>query len=161
MERAPESLPVYVPFQFLLNITIRATFWLRSVHPDLTEAFALQHDSNVWTCLDTILGSPSDSGMAKVLASLGFSLGGFGLSSAHRNRERCPLAQLGRLFAHGARPTPGDNDHTVVSRVSRGVADWWRMQGLRFLLGGNWQRHQQRVWRTPNRASPSMGGNRR
>ena len=57
------------------------------MHPDLTDAFALQHDANVWTCLDTILGSPSVPGMAKVLASLSFSVGGLGLSSAHRNRE--------------------------------------------------------------------------
>ena len=88
---------------------------LRSVHPDLTEVFALQHDANVWTCLDTILGSSSVPGVAKELAGLSFSVGGLGLSSAHRNREGAQ-GQLGRLFAHGARPTPGhcgDNDPTV------------------------------------------------
>ena len=71
----------------LMCASTRANFWLISVHPDLTDAFALQHDANVWTCLDTILGSPSAPGMAKVLASLSFSVGGLGLSSAHRNRE--------------------------------------------------------------------------
>ena len=34
------------------------------------------------------------------------------------------------------------------------------MQALRFLLGGNWQKHQQRGWRTPNPISQNMGGNR-
>ena len=35
------------------------------------------------------------------------------------------------------------------------------MQALRFLLAGNWQKHQQRGWRTPNPVSLNMGGNRR
>ena len=98
-----------------------SNFWLRSVHPDLTEASALQHDANVWTCLDTILGSPSAPTMAKVLASLSLSVGG-GVEQLPQESGRCPLGQLGRLFTHGARPTPGhcgDNDH-IVSRVSRG-----------------------------------------
>ena len=71
----------------LMCASTRANLWLRSVHLDLTEAFAPQHDANVRTCLDTIFGSPSAPGVAKVLASLSFSLGGLGLSSAHRNRE--------------------------------------------------------------------------
>ena len=29
----------------------RANFWLRAVHPDQSESFAVRHDSNVWRCM--------------------------------------------------------------------------------------------------------------
>ena len=150
----------------LMCASTRANFWLRSVHPDLTEAFALQH-ANVWTCLDTILGSPSVPGMAKVLASLSFSVGGLGLSSAHRNRESAHWASWADCLRTGHDRHPDIAETmiaqlpSVVSRVSRTVANWLRMRALRFLLGGNWQKHQQRGWRTPNPVSLNMGGNRR
>ena len=150
----------------LMCASTRANFWLRSVHPDLTEAFALQH-ANVWTCLDTILGSPSVPGMAKVLASLSFSVGGLGLSSAHRNRESAHWASWADCLRTGHDRHPDIAETmiaqlpSVVSRVSRTVANWLRMRALRFLLGGNWQKHQQRGWRTPNPVRLNMGGNRR
>ena len=100
----------------LMCASTRANFWLRSVHHDLTEVFALQHDANVWTCLDTILGSPSAPGMAKVLASSSFSVGGLGLSSAHRNRESAHWASWADCLrmVHDRHPDVAEtNDRTV------------------------------------------------
>ena len=103
----------------LMCASTRANFWLRSVHPDLTDAFALQHDANVWTCLDTILGSPSAPGMAKVLASLSFSVG-LGLSSAHRNRESAHWASWADCLrmVHDRHP---DVAETMIAQLEVGT----------------------------------------
>ena len=70
----------------------RANFLLRAISPDLTEEFATRHDSAVWRCLCTILGTPSAAEDAKVLASLSFSCGGLGLVSALRVRRAANFA---------------------------------------------------------------------
>ena len=67
----------------LMSGSTRANFLLRTVRPDLTEEFAIRHDSDEGRCLCTILGTPSAPMDAQVLASLSFSGGGLGLASAH------------------------------------------------------------------------------
>ena len=76
----------------LMSGSTRANFLLRAVRPDLTEQFAIRHDSAVWRCLCTILGTPSAPVDAQVLASLSFSSGGLGLASAHRVRTAAHFA---------------------------------------------------------------------
>ena len=76
----------------LMSGSTRANFLLRTVRPDLTEEFAIRHDSAVWRCLCTILGTPSAPMDAQVLASLSFSGGGLGLASAHRVRTAAHFA---------------------------------------------------------------------
>ena len=105
----------------LMCASTRANFWLRSVHPDLTEAFALQHDANVWTCLDTILGSPSAPGMAKVLASLSFSVGGLGLSSAHRNIGKVPTGPAGADCLRMVHDRHPDIAETMIAQLEVGT----------------------------------------
>ena len=119
----------------------RANFRLRSVHPDLTDAFAFQHATfgRVWT--PSLVPRPPKSGKVPI-----------SWADCLRMHDRHPdvaeqIAQLGggRLFFRGCLD----------------VADWSRMQALRSLFGGNLQRHQQRGWRTPNPVSRNVGGNRR
>ena len=98
----------------------RVNFWLRSVHPDLTEAFALQHDANIWTCLDTIFGSPFSSRHGQDLCQFEFVGGMIGVEQRPQESGKCPLGQLGRLFAHGARPTP-DIAETMIAQLEVGT----------------------------------------
>ena len=74
-------------FLLLMSGSTRANFLLRTVRPDLTEEFAIRHDSAVWRCLCTILGTPSAPMDAQILASLSFLGGGLGLASAHWVRQ--------------------------------------------------------------------------
>ena len=64
-----------------------ATFWLRSVNPDLTDGFAEHHDAHVWQCLQRIIGSSGSFETAKDTSSLPFLFGGLGLSGASRVRR--------------------------------------------------------------------------
>ena len=65
----------------------RANFWLRAVAPEHTGDFADRHDAKVWRCLCEILGVPVDHDEAQVIATLSFSEGELGLSSAFRSRS--------------------------------------------------------------------------
>ena len=71
----------------LMCASTRANYWLRSVRPDLTEAFAHRHDVSVWECLCQVLRIPPHHDMVRVTASLPFSVGGLGLPAASRSRE--------------------------------------------------------------------------
>ena len=71
----------------LMCAATRANYWLRCVRPDLTEAFAHRHDASVWECLRQILKITPFHDMARVTASLPFSVGGLGLPAASRSRE--------------------------------------------------------------------------
>ena len=62
----------------------RANFWLRSVRPELVHQFAASHDANTWGCLARLIGVQGPSAHSQVVASLLFSLGGLGLTSATR-----------------------------------------------------------------------------
>ena len=62
----------------------RANFWLRSVRPELVQQFAASHDANTWGCLARMIGVQDPSAHSEVMASLQFSLGCFGLTSATR-----------------------------------------------------------------------------
>ena len=79
-------------FLLLMSGSTRANFLLRTVKRNLTEEFAIRHDSAVWRCLCTILGTPSAPMDAQVLASLSFSGGCLGLASAHRVRTAAHFA---------------------------------------------------------------------
>ena len=60
----------------LMCASPRATFWLRSVSPDLTDVFAEHHDAHVWQCLQRIIGSSGSLETAKDTSSLPFLFGG-------------------------------------------------------------------------------------
>ena len=62
----------------------RANFWLRSVRPELVQQFAASHDANTWGCLARLIGVQEPSSHSQVMASLQFSFGGLGLTSATR-----------------------------------------------------------------------------
>ena len=70
----------------LMCVSTRANHWLRCVRPDLTKAFAHRHDASVWR-LRQILRITQFHDVAKVTASLPFSVGGLGLPAASRSRE--------------------------------------------------------------------------
>ena len=55
--------------------------------PNLTEAFAHRRDACVWKCLQQILKITPDHDVARVTASLPFSVGGLGLPAESRSRE--------------------------------------------------------------------------
>ena len=54
--------------------------------PELTDSFAVRHDEDVWSCMRTILGSPTAPPLARVISTLPLSAGGLGLTSAQRSR---------------------------------------------------------------------------
>ena len=60
-------------------------FLVESSPPDLTDSFAVRHDEDVWSCMRTILGSPT-APLARVISTLLLSAGGLGLTSAQRSR---------------------------------------------------------------------------
>ena len=64
----------------------RANFWLRAVRPELTDSLAVRHDEDVWSCMRTILGSPTAPPLARVISTLPLSAGGLRLTSAQRSR---------------------------------------------------------------------------
>ena len=70
----------------LMCAATRANFWLRAVHPDQSESFAVRHDTNVWRCMRAVLGVEGVSGTAQEVSQLPFSLGGLSLTSAVRSR---------------------------------------------------------------------------
>ena len=56
--KSVEHETLFAAWLFLLMCTSpRATFWLRSVNPDLTDVFAEHHNAHVWQCLQRIIGS--------------------------------------------------------------------------------------------------------
>ena len=67
-----------------MSAATRANFRLQAVCPEQTQEFADRHDAIVWNCSRTILGTPSAPAIAQVVASLALSVGGLGLTSAHR-----------------------------------------------------------------------------
>ena len=72
-QRIPWTQSAWFPFSH-----VREQIWLCTL---IWQKFSHCNDANVWMCLDTILGSPSAPGMAKVFAILSFSGG------LWRNRE--------------------------------------------------------------------------
>ena len=112
----------------------RANFRLRSVHPDLTDAFAFQHAAfgRVWTP-SLVPSRPPKSG--KVPISWADCCACTTGTRTLRSKSHSWVG--GRLFFRGCLD----------------VADWSRMQALRSLFGGNWQRHQQRGWRPRTRSA--------
>ena len=87
-ERIPQVGDTQAAWLLLLMCASpRATFWLRSVNPDLTDGFAERHDAHVWQCLQRIIGSSRSLETAKDTSSLSFLFGRLGLSSATRVRR--------------------------------------------------------------------------
>ena len=74
---------------FLFCVAPRYNFWLRTVPPELVEAFATARDTGLWQCLCAIMHVNGDmvSASAKETASLPLSMGGLGLRSAFRSRQ--------------------------------------------------------------------------
>ena len=70
----------------LMCAATRVNFWLRAVRPELSESFAERHDTNVWMCLRSILGSERAPDNTRAISQLPLSLGGLGLTSAVRSR---------------------------------------------------------------------------
>ena len=67
----------------------RSKIWLRTVQPELVDAFATAHDVGLWQCLCAILHVNGDmvTASAKETASVPLSMGGLGLWSAFRSRQ--------------------------------------------------------------------------
>ena len=67
----------------------RANFFIRTVSPSLTHAFAAQHDAQIWSCFCTLVGV--DPGAiacsAKAASNLPLAMGGLGLRSAVKLRH--------------------------------------------------------------------------
>ena len=83
----------------------RANFIMRTVSPELGEAFATGHDDSVRACLGSLLNVdvahvPS---FEQMMTNLPLHMGGLGLRSAVRLYPGRSLGQLGRHRGHGAR----------------------------------------------------------
>ena len=79
-ERIPQVGDTQAAWLLLLMwASPRATFWLRSVNPELTDVFAEHHDAHVWQCLQRIIGSSGSLETAKDTSPLPFLFGGLGL----------------------------------------------------------------------------------
>ena len=73
-ERIPWVNDLEAVWIFLMMcVSTLANFWLRVVRPELTEAFAIRHDANVWNCLRSILGTPRALASSQVFSSLALS----------------------------------------------------------------------------------------
>ena len=101
----------------LMCASTRANYWLRSVRPDLTEAFARRHDDSVWECLRQILQITPDHDVARVTASLPFSVGGMGLPAASRSREGAHWASWADCL-----PMVHERHPTVAATMVQGMA---------------------------------------
>ena len=75
----------------------RSNFWLRTVPPELVEAFATAHDVGLWQCLCAIMHVNGDmvSASAKETATFPLSMGGLGLRSAFRLRQAAHWSSWG------------------------------------------------------------------
>ena len=75
----------------------RSNFWLRTVPPDLVEAFATAHDVGLWQCLCAIMNVDGDmmSASTKETATFPLSMGGLGLRSAFRLRQAAHWSSWG------------------------------------------------------------------
>ena len=84
----------YVPdlqcaWQILLQCAgPRCHYFVRTLPPSLSEAYAKAHDTAMWAAVERLLGalpgSASEIDMAKQLSTLPLRLGGLGLRSAER-----------------------------------------------------------------------------
>ena len=136
----------------LMCASTRANYWLRSVRPDLTEAFAHRHDDSVWECLRQILQITPDHHVARVTASLPFSVGGMGLPYSKQVEGGRSLGKLGWLPPYGAWASPhSGSDH--------GARDGQGPMPVRSPLGQCWGIAPLLPEPIPqNPASPSLGG---
>ena len=88
LRRIPAIQDVQSAWSLLLYCAVpRASYWSRTVQPELTAAFAERHDKDVWTCLCEILQINMVGPKVVSSASLPVTLGGVGLGSAVRIRE--------------------------------------------------------------------------
>ena len=65
----------------------RSNYWLRTVCPELTAEFAVEHDRNVWRCLAEILRVRDVERGAIASSSLPLTLGGVGVGGALRLQD--------------------------------------------------------------------------
>ena len=113
----------------------RANFLLSAISPDLTEEFATRHDSAVWRCLCTILGTPS----APEACCIVIFQWRFGVSECLRVRRAAhSFRQLGRQSPDGEETPPShrsDYDQKTRGGYHSNFRSRARMQ--RF-SGGGW-----------------------
>ena len=117
----------------LFCAALRANFWLSMVRPEMVAQFAETHDANMWVCLARLIGA-EPSLHAQATASLQFSLGGLGLTSAVR----------GCLAAHWASWTDClamiNNRHPEVGHINvRAFPASRPSRGLMNSSGGTWK----------------------
>ena len=103
----------------------RSNFWLRAVAPGLTAEFAGHHDATVWGCLCKILGVPSGSAEAQVVASLALSAGGLGLTSARRTRTAAHWASWADCLRMVRQRHP-DVAELMITHLQHGTAPCFR-----------------------------------
>ena len=101
----------------LFCATSRANFWLRSVRPELVHQFAASHDANTWGCLARLIGVQVPSAHSQVVASLQFSLGGLGLTSATRGCRAAHWASWTDSLAMNQKRHP-EVAHIIVANLT-------------------------------------------
>ena len=87
LQRIPEVKDLQCAWLLLLYCGVaRATFYTRTVRPELTTHFAMEHDEQIWRCFSTLLGVNPEApdAHAKASTSLPLVMGGLGLRSASR-----------------------------------------------------------------------------
>ena len=95
----------------------RANFWLRMVRPEMVAQFAESHDANTWGCLARLIGA-EPSAHSQVTASLQFSQGGLGLTSAARGCWAAHWASWTDCFAMINKRHP-EVGHNILENLSR------------------------------------------
>ena len=90
LQKIPDVKDLQCAWLILLYCGVtRATFYTRSVRPDLIENFSGQHDEQVWRCFCELVGVAPEAPAASVRAStiLPLAAGGLGLRTALRLRQ--------------------------------------------------------------------------
>ena len=88
LDRIPAMQDVQCAWLVLLFCaSSRANYVLRNLPPEQAQPFAEEHDTNIWSCLNSILGTDVVDTTAREIATLPFRQGGLGLRSATRMAE--------------------------------------------------------------------------
>ena len=172
LQKIPEVKDLQCAWLILLYCGVtRATFYVRSVRPDLTENFAEQHDEQVCRCFCELVGVAPAAPAASVRASTSLPLaaGGLGLRSALRLRHAAHWASWADTIRMVQERHPEVAD-VIVRAVEAGrrpaseqsilAHNICGKRGLQHPVGKSWRvvlemLHERR---RKNRTNPGQGG---
>ena len=88
LQRIPTSRTFNALLVLLHCVGARANFYVRTVSPSLSHAFATQHDTQIWRCFCALVGvDPGAIACSAKAAILPLAMGGLGLRSAVKLRH--------------------------------------------------------------------------